>query len=118
MALPPLTVPNPKPKEQYASGWKPQANDLKDRPFFIERTKNHMLPIYLKISERGMKRTTTVKKIKGDIWLLHKQLVKFLDENKTTMHPIRSQVNEFAGLIRVHGDFVNAVKYWMEKQGY
>lgn len=118
MALPPATVPNPQPKEHYASGWKPQENDLRDKPFFIERTKNHMLPIYLTIGQRGMKRTTVIKKIKGDIWLLHEQLVKFLDKNKPTLHPIRSQVNEFAGFIRVNGDFVNASKYWLEKQGY
>lgn len=113
-ALPPLLVPALIPKDTYPSGWKPQANNLDDRPYFIERTKSHMIPVYLKIGQRGIRRHTMVKRIKGDIFLLEKELREFLQ--KESFHPIRSQVNEFAGYIRINGDFVNACKYWLEQR--
>lgn len=112
-ALPPLTVPIPKPKEEYPSDWKPQAENLKDKPYYVGRTRNHMLPVYLEKKFRGTKQTTHVRLIKGDIWLLHDQLVKFLQPE--SKFRIQSQVNEFAGFLRFKGDFVNAIKYWLTK---
>lgn len=116
--LPPVVVPQPVKREFYPSGWKPQADIsvLKDRPYFIERTKNYMLPVYLKLGQRGIRRHTFVKKISGDIFLLDKELKEFLQ--KDSFMPIRTQVHEFAGYIRIHGDFVNACKYWLEKRNY
>ncbi|KAJ8956566.1 hypothetical protein NQ317_012638 [Molorchus minor] len=75
--LPLSVVPEPKKKDNYTSGWKRQADNLQNRPYFIERTKNHMIPVYLKISQRGIRRETIVKKIQGDIWLLEKELRTF-----------------------------------------
>ncbi|KAK5643250.1 hypothetical protein RI129_007095 [Pyrocoelia pectoralis] len=112
--LPPAVVPTPIPKNNYPSKWKPQGDNLKDRPYFIARTKNHMLPVYLCISQRGIRRITKIKNIQGDIWLLEKQLRDFIQPQD--IRPIRSQVNEFAGYIRFHGDYVNAIKYWLMKR--
>lgn len=103
-------------KSSYPSGWKPQAKNLTDQPYFIERTKNHMIPVYLKLSQRGIQRHTYIRKIHGDIFLLEKELKEFLQ--KESFRPIRSQVHEFAGYIRINGDFVNACKYWLEKKSY
>lgn len=113
-ALPLTIIPEPVAKETYPSGWKPQTNEVKNRPYFIERTKNHMIPVYLDISQRGVRRHTVIKRIQGDINLFEKELVKFLQ--KESFQPIRSQVNEFAGYIRINGDFVNATKYFLEKK--
>lgn len=114
--MPPITVPNPLPKEQYPSGWTPQKNNLTDRPYFIARTKNHMMPVYLKITQHNTKRETMVKKIQGDIWLLEKELHDFLQ--KDSIKPIRSQVDETGGFIYFHGDHVNAIKYYLHNKGY
>lgn len=114
--LPPLIVPEPTKKDFYPSGWKPQTEDVRDKPYFIERTKNHMLPVYLKLAQRGIKRHTYVRKVQGDIFLLDKELREFLQ--KESFQPVRSQAHEFAGYIRIKGDFVNACKYWLEKKGY
>lgn len=114
--LPPLLVPQPVKKDSYPSGWKPQAEKLSNQPYFIERTKNHMLPVYLKLAQRGIRRHTYIKRIHGDIFLLEKELKGFLQ--KESFKPIRSQVHEFAGYIRINGDFVNACKYWLEKRNY
>lgn len=114
--FPPLTVPEPKPKEHYASGWKPQSKNLKDRPYFVSRTKNYMMPIYLRITANKTRRETLVKKIEGDIWLLDKELHDFLQ--KDSLRPIMSQVNEVGGYIYFRGDHVNAIKYYLQERGY
>lgn len=114
--LPPETVPQPIVKDYYPSGWKPQANNLKDRPYFIPRTKNHMMPVYLEILDRGRKRLTNIRKIQGDIWQLEEELRNFLQ--KDSLKPIRTQVNEMNGYICIHGDHVNAIKYYLLNKGY
>lgn len=114
--LPPLTVPEPKPKAAYPSGWQPPANDLTERPYCVERTKNHMIPVYMKTTYRNTRKLTYVKKIKGDIWLLHSEIKDFLQ--KESIKPIRSQVNEFANYLCFHGDHVNAIKYYLTQKGY
>lgn len=113
--LPPTVIPEPPVKATYPSGWKPQKTDVSDSPYFVERTKNHMLPVYMKILQRGIRRLTYIRKIKGDIWLLGKEIREFLQ--KDTIIPIRLQVNEFAGYICINGDHVNAVKYFLTKKG-
>ncbi|XP_056631978.1 probable 39S ribosomal protein L49, mitochondrial [Diorhabda sublineata] len=115
-ALPPSIIPEPISKDRSASGWKPQGENLKDKAYFIQRTKNHMLPVYLKISQGGLKRHTIIKKIQGDINVLEKELLEFLQPE--SFKPIRSQVNEFVGYIRINGDFVNATKYFFEKRNF
>ncbi|CAH1160240.1 unnamed protein product [Phaedon cochleariae] len=114
--LPPTTVPEPIKKKSYPSGWKPSAVNLNHMSYYIERTKNHMLPVYLKLCARGTRRHTLVRKVKGDIFEMEKQLLKFLQ--KESFKPIRSQVNEFAGYIRMNGDFVNATKFWLEQKHF
>lgn len=114
--MPLSVVPEPTKKETYPSGWKPQADNLRDQPYFIERTKNHMIPVYLDIGQRGIRKFTKLKHVKGDIWLLEKELTEFLQ--KDSFAPVRSQVNELAGFIRYSGDFVNAIKYWLEQKEF
>lgn len=75
-----------------------------------------MLPVYLVTTQRGQRRHTFVRKIQGDIFLLESELRQFLQ--KESFKPIQSQVHEFAGYIRLKGDFVNACKYWLEKKNY
>ncbi|KAF5275547.1 hypothetical protein FQR65_LT04150, partial [Abscondita terminalis] len=110
-ALPPMVVPTPTPKDKYPSEWKPQGNDFANKPYFVPRTKNHMLPVYLHVSQRGIRRITKVRNVQGDIWMLEKQLRDFIQP--LDIRPIRSQVNEFVGYIRFYGDFVNAIKHWL-----
>ncbi|CAG9854153.1 unnamed protein product [Phyllotreta striolata] len=113
-ALPLTIVPQPIRKESYPSGWKPQTEDVKKLPYLVQRTKNHMIPVYLQISQRGVRRHTFVRKIQGDINLLEQELKEFLQ--KESFQPIRSQVNELTGIIRINGDHVNAIKYFLEKK--
>ncbi|XP_044749157.1 probable 39S ribosomal protein L49, mitochondrial [Coccinella septempunctata] len=114
--IPPITVPNFAQKEEYHSEFKPPSGNAKDHPYFIPRTKNHMIPVYLHIQQRGMRRLTVVRKIQGDIWLLGKELETFLQP--MSKKPIRMQINEFTGGIRINGDYVNAIKYWLQEKGF
>lgn len=82
----------------------------------MARSKNHMIPCYLKFAFNKTKKTTILRHIQGDIWLLEKELKEFLQPQFYL--PIRTQVNEFVGHIRIHGDYVNAVKYFLEKKGF
>lgn len=115
-SLKPRLVPEPTPKASYPSEWKPQGDDLGNKPYFVARTKNHMMPVYMAIKGRGERRLTYVKKIQGDIWLLEKELRDFLQ--KEQVRPIRSQVNEFAGYLCFNGDHVNAIKYYLSQKNF
>lgn len=115
--LPPITVPPLSPKEEYHSGFQPPfANSENLQPYFIHRTKNHMIPVYLEVKRRGDTKLTVLRKIQGDIFALGKELENFVQPmNKK---PIRMQVNEFSGIITIVGDYVNALKYWVQVKGF
>lgn len=39
-------------------------------PYFVARTKNHMVPVYLRLEEvRGIRKVTIIRHIEGDIWV-------------------------------------------------
>jgi len=68
--IPPLVVPPYPVQETYSSGWKPPADSGCHFPFFVRRTKNHMVPVYLRLEAiRGERKITLVKHIEGDIWV-------------------------------------------------
>ncbi|EGI69677.1 PREDICTED: probable 39S ribosomal protein L49, mitochondrial [Acromyrmex echinatior] len=114
--LPYKIIPKPPTTGKFSSGYKPASASPKDNPYFIERTKNYMQPVYLYRNPRGLKKITEITKIQGDIWALEQDLKKYVQ--KRTRHKITSQINEFAGLIKFKGDYVNRVKEWMNKKGF
>lgn len=114
--LPKKTVPLPEPKEQYSSGWVPQKPEALKQPYFIKRSKNHMLPVYLDIDYRGTRRRTFVKHITGDIWKLHNELLEYIEYYMAKRE--RSRVNEFNGQIIINGDYVNLLKDYLVKKGF
>lgn len=111
-----LTVPVPTPKAEYPSGWKPQTVDPSQATYMIHRTKNHMVPIYLKIQQRGYRRITIIKNIQGDIWALAEDLRAFLEDYTGRLVLIR--VQEFSGQIWIRKDYVNLVKDYLVQKGY
>lgn len=111
--LPNLVIPEPKEKLEYPSGWKPQNFNAKSE-YFIGRTRNHMMPVYLFINHRGMRRLTKIRRIQGDIWKLEIELKAEIE--KQFGKKVISRVNEMSGQIAFKGDFVAIVnKYLMEK---
>ncbi|XP_076312346.1 mitochondrial ribosomal protein L49 isoform X2 [Tachypleus tridentatus] len=98
------------------SGWIPPAESAPDLPYFISRTKNHMLPVYLKKEIRGPRFLTTVKLAEGNLWALEKDLKEHLEKKYET--EIISQVHEVVGYVRIKGDFVEDVKKWLYEKGF
>lgn len=110
------TVPEPVQKDEYPSGWKPQTVDPKSFPYFLKRSRNHMLPVYLDIAYRGTRHLTKVRNIQGDIWILEQDLRRFIENY--IGKKIVTRVNEFAAMIWIRGDHVNLVKDYLSKKGF
>lgn len=88
-----------------------------DYPYFIERNRNYMQPVYLNRSPgRALKKTTKLSKIQGDIWALDSDIKKYIKECTGQAPP--SQIHEFAGIIKFRGDCVNRIKDWMNIKGF
>lgn len=88
----------------------------KDNSYFIERTKNHMQPVYLNISYRGIKKVTVIKNIQGNIWEMDRDIKQYLlDHEQWT---VASQIHEFACLLKFRGDIVARIKRWMDTKGF
>ncbi|XP_031849251.1 mitochondrial ribosomal protein L49 [Nomia melanderi] len=115
--LKPKLIPEPKfENKSYPSGWKPPTSKPGDHPYYVQRTKNYMLPVYLEISFRGLRRITTIKKIQGDIWTLEAELKQYLETATNKIIGIR--INELTGEIKLRGDYVSLVKEWMHSKGF
>uniref|UniRef100_A0A182VZU6 Large ribosomal subunit protein mL49 n=1 Tax=Anopheles minimus TaxID=112268 RepID=A0A182VZU6_9DIPT len=112
--LAPRTVPKPVPKDSYPSGWKP-ANPQPELKYVVARTKNHMLPVYLRRAYRGQRRITAVRHVEGDIWQLEAEL-RYLIE-KQLNRPIITRVNEMSGQIELKGDHVAFVEKFLLEKG-
>ncbi|XP_070162790.1 large ribosomal subunit protein mL49 [Polyergus mexicanus] len=110
-------VPKPPTGDvELPSGYKPPCASPTDYSYFIERTRNYMQPVYMNRSNRGIKITTKLSKIQGDIWTLDRDIKEYLKKCKGRAPP--SQIHEFAGVIKFKGDWVNRIKDWMNIKGF
>ncbi|XP_011198815.2 probable 39S ribosomal protein L49, mitochondrial [Bactrocera dorsalis] len=116
--LPQKTVPSPVKKAEYPSGWKPQtAAALPDLKYFVARTKNHMVPVYLQTTFRGQRRITVIRRIQGDIWELEREL-RVVVEKARNGKLCASRVNEMSGQIHFHGDYVDVIREHLKQNGF
>lgn len=109
-------VPQPTVKSVYTSGWQPPAADAVKLPYFVERTKNHMFPVYVNATYRGQRRITTLKRVSGDIWQLEHELHAAI-ERRLGGKAIVTRVNEMNGQILFKGDFVTIVQEFLASRG-
>lgn len=110
------TIPKPLVKTEYPSGWTPPDPARYEKlPYFIERTKNYMLPVYLAISYRGMRRVTIVKFIEGNIWQLEQELNELIARRAEKR--CFSQINEMNRQIRFKGDYKTLVEKYLLSKG-
>lgn len=114
--LPRTTVPVPASKDEYPSGWTPQKPEAFKHPYFVTRTRNFMVPVYLRIDHRGLRRTTTIKNINGDIWALHHDVMQHIKSYMARND--RAQVNEATRQIIINGDYVNLMKEYLISKGF
>ncbi|XP_022184108.1 probable 39S ribosomal protein L49, mitochondrial [Nilaparvata lugens] len=114
--IPPPTVPVPRIRDVYHSDWVPQTAKPGQLPYFLERTKNHQLPVFLIISHRGTRRLTHVKNISGDVWALADQLSAHL--NKLHKRNVGIRVDEVSGKIIFRTDVYSDVVVWLLEKGF
>ncbi|XP_015367288.1 PREDICTED: probable 39S ribosomal protein L49, mitochondrial [Diuraphis noxia] len=86
-------------------------------PYFVHRTRNHMLPVYLKVSMRGTRRITQINNVDGNIWVLEEAIKKYLTRIYGDKKIIATKVHEVCGHLCIHGDHVSRVKEWLLKKG-
>ncbi|XP_055609234.1 probable 39S ribosomal protein L49, mitochondrial [Uranotaenia lowii] len=110
----PRVVPVPLEQKEYPSGWKPPS-PKPDLKYHVNRTKNFMLPVYLKRTFRGQRILTAVRRIEGDIWQLEAEL-RYLIEKKFNK-PIVTRINEMNGQIELKGDYVTIVEEYLLSKG-
>lgn len=111
------TIQKPTAKAEYPSGWTPpDPTRYKNLPYFIERTRNFMLPVYLGITFRGNRRVTKIKFIEGDIWKLEADLHKLIEGR--AKRRVYSRINEMNRQIVFKGDYVTLVQKHLHAQGF
>lgn len=111
------TIPIPTVKPEYPSGWVPPNPKLYNQlPYFIARTKNFMVPVYMDVTFRGQRRTTKVRYIEGDIWKLEEDLRRLIE--KRTNKPCYSRINEMNRTIVFKGDFVTLIEKYLVQLGF
>lgn len=117
--LPKATIPKPEKRAEYPSGWKwPEAaeKDPKELKYFVSRTKNHMMPVYVEAKFRGQRRITVVKRIQGDIWALEKDLRVVVEKARGKL--CASRVNEMSQQIHFHGDYEDVIREFLRSKGF
>ncbi|XP_041981319.1 probable 39S ribosomal protein L49, mitochondrial [Aricia agestis] len=114
--LPLESIPQFTPKEKYPSGWIPPKEEAKNLPYFIARTKNHEVPIYLNRSYRGQRQISKIKHIEGDIWAMNDEIKAYL--KNTHKRYVETRVHELGKFIEVKGDFVTSLHNWAYSKGY
>lgn len=114
--LAPKTVPVPTPKTEYTSVWRPPQPVKGSNSYAVYRNKNQMMPVYLKATHRGLRKLTIVKRIDGDIWKLHDELKRLVEES--AKKEVLTRVNELSSQIHLRGDFVQIVYDYLLKKGF
>lgn len=110
-------IAKPTMKAEYPSGWTPPNPDrYKDLPYFVGRTRNFMMPVYLTITFRGQRRVSRIKLIEGDIWKLEADLNKMIE--KRVNKRIFSQINEMTRQIVFKGDYVTLIQKYLLQKGF
>lgn len=110
------TIPKPKVKESYPSGWSPpDMEKLKKLPYYVARTKNFMVPCFLEITYRGTRRCSILKHIEGDIFKLEEELAELIE--RKSGKPCYSRVNEMNRKIKFKGDFVTLIQKYLVSKG-
>ncbi|XP_017065019.1 probable 39S ribosomal protein L49, mitochondrial [Drosophila eugracilis] len=115
--LPAETVPQPAEKSKYPSGWQPQKENGSELGYYVGRTKNHMVPVYLHTKFRGQRRITVVRRVQGDIWSLEKDLRAVVEKSRNGKL-CATRINELSGQIHFHGDHVDLLRDYLKEKGF
>lgn len=125
MLKPMDTVPPPPVIDATPSGWVPPRPEVcSKKPYTVTRSRNHMLPVYLKIKERkrreqthGKRMLTVITKVGGDISALAAELETLL-KGKCETGRLLCQVDEVTQKIIIDGVFLDEVAAFLIENGF
>ncbi len=126
--LPKKLVPQIPNRDRYPSGFQPQKltaeEALEKHGYFVGRTKNHMLPVYMRtvfVPERAghvdsnRMFLTTIKKADGNLYKLRKDIDSFLMDRYR--REFIGQVAELTQSVTFRGDLEDEVKEFLLQKG-
>lgn len=121
--LPDPYIPIPPPHASYPtpSGWVPPAAKIPDLPYYVGRSRNHNLPVYLDKHFFETRLLTRVNRVEGDIWKFKDDLLKHIEPVNKYPYPIEQhpcQVSEVKRSIRLKGNYVMEVKQFLLQCGF
>nr|XP_053651981.1 39S ribosomal protein L49, mitochondrial-like [Cherax quadricarinatus] len=118
--LPLKSIPKPtgNPGEVMPSGWVVPSAKPGDYPYFVPRSANHMLPVYLLHKPILSKHVTSVKHVQGDIFALSEELREHLTQLLPSRKIINMRVHEPHQMIQIKGQFVTELKEFLLKKGF
>ncbi|XP_003743673.1 probable 39S ribosomal protein L49, mitochondrial [Galendromus occidentalis] len=118
--LMPKKIVPPSPTEGGPSGWTPvrlTREEARELPYFVQRTRNHMLPVYQRVDIRGPRYVTVVRKVQGDPWALRNALKEHIKQIRGT-DDVTTMVNELTQTVGIKGQLVEEVKDFLIMKGF
>ncbi|KAF6022861.1 MRPL49 [Bugula neritina] len=102
------------------SGWVPQQEEKYAKlPYYISRTKNHQMPIYIKERTDSPLKFTHIGNISGNIWALDADIRELLEASKTDPnYLVLTQVHEPGRFIRVKGVHADTIAQFLIDKGF
>lgn len=100
------------------SGFVPPPENPPDLPYFVPRTRNHILPVYYHMDSVPEKCYTMVKQVTGDLWQLEEDLRTHLQSIGHTDEKILSSVHETDARVLFRGKHLHQVVDWLHSQGF
>lgn len=89
-----------------------------NKPYFIPRTRNHLLPVYYHLDSDPENCHTRVKQISGDLWQLERDLREHLESLDEKKRRILTSVQETDGMVQFRGRHIHQVVDWLHAQGF
>lgn len=100
------------------SGYVPPPETPPDLPYFVARTRNHLLPVYYSLHSDPNKCATIVKQVTGDLWKLEEDLRNHLEALNDNKRRILTSVQETDERILFRGRHIHQVVDWLHAQGF
>lgn len=116
--MPKQTLPRSsfEPGKQYPSGYKIPSAGPPDLPYFVQRTRNHLLPVYKVVEKEDERVKTVIQRVDGDIWQLEQEIRTRLEAKHQKR--IITGVNEVRGEVSFLGNHVFDVVEYLEELGF
>ena len=111
-----LVPPCPSAGQDYPSGFRAPTAAPGQYAYHVRRTRNHMLPVFVRIWPKDGLVVTKIKHADGDLFALRDDIDAFLKE-RYNMEFI-SQVAEVYGAVKYRGNFEEDFKEFLLQKGF